>query len=323
MLTKNAVSSLSRQTALDFMVGDQYLAIAIDSFLNDRKSRNRSSKTIKFYRDNLNAFEKYSNSQSVTSIQDIDSNFLRTYILSISQERNPGGVHCVYSSLRAFFLWVEEDDLMPDNWKNPIRKVRAPSVPEKIIEPVSLEDIQSLLLTCTGKDFFDTRDKSLIFFLLDTGARAQEVCDINLEDLDLNSGQVTIQCGKGGKPRYTFINITTLKAIRTHLRLRGDHNSPALFVSKTNERLTYDGLRQFLQRRSKKAGLKKEPTLHDFRRQFAVSMLNNGVDIFSLQRLMGHSDISMLRRYLAQTTKDISAAHAKYSPVENYSWRSI
>ena len=121
--------------------------------------------------------------------------------------------------------------------------------------------------------------------------------------MDLNSGQITIQCGKGGKPRYTFINITTLKAIRTHLRIRGDHNSPALFVSKTNERLTYDGLRQLLQRRSKKASLKKEPTLHDFRRQFAVSMLNNGVDIFSLQRLMGHSDISMLRRYLAQTQK--------------------
>ena len=90
MSTNNTILSLSRQTALDFMVGDHYLAIAIDSFINDRKSRNRSSNTIRFYRDNLNAFEKYSNSQSVTSIQNIDPNFLRTYILSISQERNPG-----------------------------------------------------------------------------------------------------------------------------------------------------------------------------------------------------------------------------------------
>ncbi len=323
MITNKAISSLSRQTALDFMVGDQYLANAIDSFLNDRKSRNRSPNTIKFYRNYLDAFEKYSNSQAVTSIQDIDPIFLRTYILLISQTHNPGGVHSAFRSLRVFLLWVEKEELMPDTWKNPIHKVDAPFVPQKIIEPVSLEDVQALLLTCKEKDFFDTRDKSLIFLLLDTGARAQEVCDINLEDVDLNSGQVAIQCGKGSKPRYVFVNITTRKAIRTHLRIRGDHNSPALFVSKTNERLTYDGLRQLLQRRSKKAGLKKEPTLHDFRRQFALSMLNNGADIFSLQRLMGHSDISMLRRYLAQTTKDISAAHAKYSPVENYSWRSI
>jgi site-specific recombinase XerD len=49
-------------------------------------------------------------------------------------------------------------------------------------------------------------------------------------------------------------------------------------------------------------------------------MLNNGADIFSLQRLMGHSDISILRRYLAQTTEDIRVAHEKGSPVENYSW---
>jgi site-specific recombinase XerD len=89
---------------------------------------------------------------------------------------------------------------------------------------------------------------------------------------------------------------------------------------KTLERLTYDGLRQLLQRRSKLAGLRKEPTLHDFRRQFALSMLNNGTDIFSLQRLMGHSDISVLRRYLAQTTEDIRIGHGNGSPVENYSW---
>ena len=86
------------------------------------------------------------------------------------------------------------------------------------------------------------------------------------------------------------------------------------------EPLTYDGLRQTIQRCSKLAGLKKEPTLHDFRRQFSLSMLNNGVDIFSLHRLMGHKDSSILRRYLAQTTEDIRVAHYKGSPVENYSW---
>ena len=86
------------------------------------------------------------------------------------------------------------------------------------------------------------------------------------------------------------------------------------------ERLTHDGLRQLIQRRSKLAGLKKIDTLHDFCRQFALSMLNNEVAIFSLQRLMGHQDISILQRYLAQTTEDISVSHAKGSPAENYSW---
>lgn len=201
-----------------------------------------------------------------------------------------------------------------------IKKVDAPHVPDQIIEPVPLKGVNLLLATCKGNSFFDKRDRAMIFFLLDTGARAQEVCDINLEDVELNSGKVIIREGKGRKPRYVSINKTTIKALRAYLRIRDDLQTEALFLSKTMERLTYDGLRQLIQRRSRLAGLKKISTLHDFRRQFALSMLNNGVDIFSLQRLMGHQDIAILRRYLAQTTDDICIAHAKGSPVENYSW---
>lgn len=319
--TANFNSRGVKQTALDFMVGKQSLTMAVDSFLCDRKSKNRSSHTIRFYKQYLSVFEKYANSQSTENIQDVDPQFLRDFILFIAQDHKPAWVHGVYRTLRAFLFWEEREELMPDDWKNPIRKVSAPFVAEVIKEPISLEDIQTLLLTCRDRNnFFDTRDKAILFFLLDSGARAQEVCNLNLDDVDLLSGQVSIHEGKGRKSRYVFINKTTCKAIRAYLRVRQDHNSPALFVSKSVERFTYDGLRQLLQRRSKLADLKKEPTLHDFRRQFALSMLNNGTDIFSLQRLMGHADISMLRRYLAQTTEDIRSAHSKYSPVENYSW---
>jgi len=198
----------------------------------------------------------------------------------LSHDHNPGGVHAAYRTLRAFFRWLMNEEVMPLEWKNPMLKVNAPFVPEKIIEPVSLEDVQSLLATCKENTFFDKRDKAVLFLLLDTGARAQEVCDINLEDIELNNGKVMIREGKGRKPRYVFMGKIAIKALRVYLRLRSDHKSPALFVSKTNERLTYDGLRQILQRRSKAACLKKEPTLHDFRRQFALSMLNNGADVF-------------------------------------------
>lgn len=309
------------RTALDFMVGHQDLATAIASFLIDRRTKNRSPKTVQYYSNYLKSFEAYCRSQAATFVQQIDSSVLRTYILALSPDHRPGGVHAAYRALRAFLLWVEKEELMPADWKNPIDKVDAPFVPEHIIEPVSLEDVQSLLATCKDNTFFDKRDKAVLFLLLDTGARAQEVCDINLEDVELSGGKVTIREGKGRSPRYVFIDKTTLKAVRAYLRLRPDHDSPALFVSKTNERLTYDGLRQLIQRRSKLADLRHEPTLHDFRRQFALSMLNNGADIFSLARLMGHKDISILRRYLAQTTEDIRATHEKCSPVERHSWK--
>ena len=101
-----------------------------------------------------------------------------------SEQHNEGGVHASFRSIRAFFHWIEKEELMPIEWKNPIKRVKAPHLPKQIIEPVPLEDVNSLLRTCRGDSFFDKRDKAVIFFLLDTGARAQEVCNINLQDVE-------------------------------------------------------------------------------------------------------------------------------------------
>jgi site-specific recombinase XerD len=72
-----------------------------------------------------------------------------------------------------------------------------------------------------------------------------------------------------------------------------------------------------MRRRAELVGLKSIPTPHDIRRAFALIMLRNGVDIFALQKLMGHSDLQVLRCYLAQTDEDIHTAHMRGSPVDN------
>jgi site-specific recombinase XerD len=113
-----------------------------------------------------------------------------------------------------------------------------------------------------------------------------------------------------------FIGHITSRAIRAYLRLR--HNpSPALFISKDEERLTYDGLRLLLERRAKRAKLSDKPKLHGFRRPFALNMLRSCVDIFALRRSMGHSDLPVLRGYLAQNDEDNQLAHMRGRPVDN------
>ena len=89
-----------------------------------------------------------------------------------------------------------------------------------------------------------------------------------------------------------------------------------LLVNK--ERLGYSGLRLKLQRRAQKAGVAHQPP-HSFRRYFTLEMLRNGVDVFSLQLLMGHADIQVLRRYLKQVNQGLLEVHRKASPVDN--WR--
>jgi integrase/recombinase XerD len=87
-------------------------------------------------------------------------------------------------------------------------------------------------------------------------------------------------------------------------------------VTVKGTRLTYWGLRQIVRRRAEKAGVRL-PSLHSFRRAFALYTLGNGADIYSLQTLMGHSDLTVLRRYLKQTEADLREGHRRARPVDN------
>ena len=141
---------------------------------------------------------------------------------------------------------------MAPEWKNPMLKVKAPKGFLDPLEPISIEDIRALINTCQRGNFIGERDRAIFLFLLDTGARAQELCNTNIKEIDLNIGAVMIRYGKGGKTRMVFMGRKTRRIMRSYLRMRHDQ-SPVLFVSKDRERLTYDGLRQLLERRAKLA----------------------------------------------------------------------
>jgi site-specific recombinase XerD len=178
-----------------------------------------------------------------------------------------------------------------------------------------MEDVAALLATCQRGEFAGERDRAVMLALLDTGLRAKEFYKMDLKDIDLGTGAALVVRGKGGKPRPVYFGRRTRRAIRAYLRTRRD-NSPALWVTTQGERLTYQALRGILRRRAKTAGI-PAPSPHDFRRAFALAMLRNGSDIFALQKLMGHADLSILRRYLAQTDEDLQRAHDRAGPVDN------
>jgi site-specific recombinase XerD len=286
-----------------------------NQFYQTKKVEGVSSYTLTFYKQQLGHFLKYCEAQVLTRLDEITPNVVRQFLLWHEQTgHNPGGLHAAYRVLRTFLLWYE-NEVEPEGWNNPIHKVKAPKIPTLPLEPVELKDVSSLLGTCKAASFLDIRDKAVFMFLLDTGARAREVLHVDIQDVDLTSGATLIRRGKGAKPRTVFLGKASRRALRAYLKHRNDNYS-ALWVTEDGERLEYGGLRGILERRAKQAGI-KAPSLHSFRRAFAINMLRAGVDVFSLQKLMGHADLQVLRRYLAQTTDDIAQAHSIGSPVDN------
>ena len=289
------------------------LEMCVEAFLIDRKVGGCSPGTLGFYKEKLTKFHNYCDAQIITNILQITPNFIRQYLLYLEEVgHNSGGIHAHFRTLRTFLNWWEyEYDY--DDWKNPIRKVKSPKLIVKSLLPVELVDIQAMIKSC-GKDFFGLRDKAILLTLLDTGVRAQEFINLNQTDLNNVTGEILVRHGKGNKSRSVYLGKKSRKAVRSFQKLRSD-DCLALWVTKDGDRLSYWGVRQIIRRRAKKVGV-EIPSLHSFRRAFALNMLRAGVDIFSLQKLMGHSDLQVLRRYLAQTTDDIAAAHRIGSPVD-------
>jgi integrase/recombinase XerD len=284
-----------------------------NSFLVAKRAEGLALRTCSFYKEKLVTFTTYCEHRNINTVEVITPDLLREFFLHLEEAgHNPGGVHAYFRTVKVFLKWYEREN-EPLGWRNPITKVKAPKVPDEPLEPVEMADVDAMLQTCREGRMED-RDRAILLTLLDTGARATELCNIDLADLDPMTGSLLIRQGKGRKPRTVFAGQRTRRALRAYLRHRGGALGP-LFLSRVGERLDYDGLRDIIQRRARDAGI-TPPPLHAFRRAFALAMLRNGADLLTLQRLMGHADLSLLQRYAKQTVDDLRAVHGQASPVD-------
>lgn len=284
----------------------------IDGFLLSRRAGGKTPGTVAFYKKRLTHFTAYCAARNLTTLEAIDAGLIREWLIHVADSHNPGGAHGYFRALKAFFLWYEAE-AEPDGWRNPIRKVTAPKVPEKILEPVPLADVGALVRACrAGRE--GARDKAILLTLLDTGARATELTGFDLADLNPVTGELVIRKGKGGKTRTVFLGNAARKAVRAWLKERGAQ-AGALFCLEAGGRLSYGGLRGLVRRRAADAGIVC-PSLHSFRRACAIALLRGGADLLTLQRILGHADLSILKRYAKQNTDDLRAVHNAASPVD-------
>lgn len=302
------------QWTIQNVTQEYYLPIAVSSFLVDRRAQNMTTGTLRFYQTKLKMFCDFCESQLIKTINQITPETIRKYLFYLEQTgHNPGGIHACYRTLKTFlYWWVEEFE--PSDWKNPIRKVKAPKVPVEPLEPVSRKDIERLLSTCS-KNWYGERDKAIILTLMDSGVRASELCSLNLNDLELSTGTLEIRQGKGRKPRVTFVGRQARRAIRQWLKQRG-YDSGALFTNQQGDRLTYWGLRQIIRRRAEQVGI-EEPGLHDFRRAFCLHQLQAGVNETTIARLMGHTSTQLIARYSKQTRGNLASLYRSPADEDN------
>lgn len=296
-----------------FLLIDGTLDEVLEGFITDRRSRGLSPRTIDFYIEKISRFRRYTISNELLNIDDISSQSIRSYLLKLGETCSNGGVHAHYRALRSFFNWWEEEN---DDYINPIKKVSPPKVTNNPKEGIAINDVMKLVAAC--KTGLAERDKAILLSLVDTGCRASEFLSINIGDIDLVNGEIRILHGKGDKYRTVYLGSKSRRAVRRYLKTRNKlfSHSP-LWITNDGCRLTFSGLRQIIRRRAEDANI-ASPGMHDFRRCFAIEFLRNEGDIFTLQKILGHSSLEMVKRYLAIAKTDCEIAHRKASPVDRW-----
>lgn len=185
-----------------------------------------------------------------------------------------------------------------------------PQRPRLVKSAVPMRDIRKLFKIA------DRRETVILLLLLDTGMRASELTRLDVDDIDCGAGAVMVRQGKGGKDRQCYIGAKTIKALLYYWAQAGINTGAAVRTERGGRRLTRNNLLRTIYRIAQRAGVRGIST-HALRRTFAIEHLRNGVDLYTLARLMGHSNIDSLRHYLDLVDNDIAEAHRRYTLIDN------
>jgi site-specific recombinase XerD len=230
--------------------------------------------------------------------------------------------------LSALWTWSHKEGIVD---KNIVRALDRPKPDKREIIPYTERDVKAILACCdrtrpyqrlgkrrsTHRRLTALRDRAIIILLLDTGIRASELCHLRLAQVDLTNHRITV-LGKGRKERVLPISPRTAQVLWRYLSTR-EHTCSRdhLFTTRRGGPLHRNPLRQLLRRLGDRAGV-PGTNIHRFRHTFAVTFLRNGGQMLPLQRILGHSSLDMVKRYVALAQTDIEQAHRDASPVSNW-----
>jgi len=287
----------------------------ISAFLSTRKLKNLSQRTIDFYTQILKKFLSFieSNYPGI-SLERIDHNILREYILSLKEKHSPSGINHHIKVLKILFKFMVEEGVIAEN---PSKKISKLKIEQNVIPAFTNDQIRAMLeVTKNQMDFPGLRNYTMITLLYDTGCRISELLNLTVKDIQLEEKVLTVK-GKGRRERIVPFGdhslLTLVKYLNKRNKLFG--NDGLLFLTKAGKPLTPRMANKIIERIGKKARVENvRLSAHTFRHTFAKNWLMNGGDIFSLQKILGHRTLDMVRNYVNITFKDIQVQHSKFSP---------
>jgi len=223
--------------------------------------------------------------------------------------------HHLVARLMTFFHFLQRERFISEN---PMELIRKPKIPKQFPHVLSEGQVQKLLKAPNPKTWEGCRNIAMLLCFLDTGLRLGELLRLNLQDISMSTRSIIIHEGKGEKSRVLFMGKTLAQALHRWLEIRGYHEAEeAFFITREGDRLKKRNLESIVSRLAGKAGITGvRCSPHTLRHTFATLFVKNGADPFSLQAILGHSNIQTVMIYVHMAGVHLREACMKASPVD-------
>ena len=318
-----------------------------DEFMLYCRSTQLREKTMSSYEQTLHLFGRWlSDELKIYTVDKITENVIRKYIddlmvrgkytfyvNDLSKKKNcpdrrrdyrkPVSITTINNyirNIRVFFNWMEREYIIR---KNPMKRIRQLKYNRQAKVFLSDEDLKKFLSKFDKSYFTEHRDYVMIMLMLDSGMRLGECSTVLVTDLELARKRINLRAEetKGRKDRTVYFSPKTETIIRRWLQFKDRYvESDYLFpIKEHGGSIGVGNFESNFKKYILRAGLNEEYTPHCLRNNFAKRCLMNGMDIFTLSKILGHSSVEVTEQaYLDLTDEDISKQYHRASPLSNF-----
>jgi len=237
-------------------------------------------------------------------LEDVDSMDVRAYLAAYAQTGVMAStVATAQTALKSFFGWLMAENLIG---KSPMLQIKPIKLPKRQPKYMTPEQMEMLKLAC-----HDLRDRAMLEVYYSTGCRVSELQKASVSDINWSSGSIRV-IGKGNKERTVYFNDRAMLHLKRYLKDRKG-TSDAIFACERDpwERMKTKAIQDVFRRVGKVAGITKSVHPHVMRHTVATTMLRNGSDLGTIQRMLGHSSPNTTQVYAIMDDASVQDAHRR------------
>ena len=282
-----------------------------------RYERRRSEQTLQGYRLDLEAYVAYLDTlEGHVTIDTADTEDIRGWIEAMMDRGNsPTSICRRLSAVRSMYRYALARGLVSHD---PAHIVRGPKKSRYLPQFVREDDMDRLLDSAEwGSDYISTRARTILILLYETGMRASELTSLDDSSVDFAQGEIRVT-GKGNKQRAIPFGDELRTQLQEYIRQRDamwqQRIDTALILNDRGSRMTYVQLRKEVMTRLSAIGNLAKRSPHVLRHTFAPALRNNGADLESVQKLLGHSELSTTEIYTHTTFEQLKKVYSKAHP---------